>query len=278
MPSHIDDAAREKSVMMSREHHKPYAKKSLGQHFLHDRHAISRIVELLGVETGDQVLEIGPGPGALTTMLRPLPWSRLLLLEKDDHFAMEHNARSQPGLEVRHTDALAFAWAELPGAWKIVGNLPYNIASPLMWDIVSQTPCWQRAVFMIQKEVADRILSAPGTKAYGGLTVWLRSFAVPEKGFTIGTGAFTPPPKVESSVIILNPRPVADLPAHPQALATLIKICFQQRRKQLQGILRKALPERYSPHILLSLGINPARRPETLTEKDFQQLANAFFC
>lgn len=255
----------------------PIAKKSLGQHFLRDNNAVQRIVDLLRPEHGDNIMEIGPGPGALTSLLRPLPWAKLLLLEKDDAFAAAHTADSLPNLEVVHGDALQFDWKNLQGAWKIVGNLPYNIASPLMWDIVSQIPHWDRAVFMIQKEVADRILALPGTKAYGALTVWMRSFAVPRKGFILGPGAFNPPPRVDSAVITLTPVPTGSLPAHPEALSRLIKICFQQRRKQLQGILRKALPDIYHPEILAKINIDQAQRPETLSEQQFQALASALF-
>lgn len=255
----------------------PLAKKSLGQHFLRDNNAVQRIVDLLRPESGDNILEIGPGPGALTSLLRPLPWAKLLLLEKDDAFAAAHAADTLPGLEVVHGDALQFDWRNLSGAWKIVGNLPYNVASPLMWDMVSLIPHWDRAVFMIQKEVADRILASPGSKAYGALTVWMRSFAVPRKGFVLGPGAFSPPPKVDSAVITLTPVPSDALPAHPDALSRLIKICFQQRRKQLQGILRKALPDIYRPEILEKMCIDQAQRPETLNEKQFQSLADALF-
>lgn len=232
-------------------------------------------MDLLRPAPGDNLLEIGPGPGALTDRLRPLPWKRLVLLEKDDRFAAAHAACPLPGLEVIHADALRYPWTGLAGTWKIVGNLPYNVASPLMWDIVSQVPRLERAVFMIQKEVADRILAAPGTRAYGCLTVWMRSFVRPARGFTLGPGAFSPPPRVDSSVIVLTPLPPGERPADPAALATLIKICFQQRRKQLRGILRKAFPERPASDILDSLKIPPDARPESLSEKEFQKLAGA---
>ncbi|MGN1038003.1 MAG: ribosomal RNA small subunit methyltransferase A, partial [Mailhella sp.] len=129
------------------------AKKSLGQHFLRDENAIRRIVDLLRAEEGDQLMEIGPGPGALTSLLRTLPWQKLILLEKDEHYAREHAQRPMKGLEVIAGDALRYPWESLAGPWKIAGNLPYNVASPLMWDIVSRTPHLSRAVFMIQKEV-----------------------------------------------------------------------------------------------------------------------------
>ena len=183
------------------------AKKSLGQHFLRDERVVQRIVDLLRVEEGDNVMEIGPGPGALTALLRPLPWRRLLLLEKDDHYAAEHAARPLPGLEVVAGDALAYPWESLEGPWKIAGNLPYNVASPLMWDIVSRVPDMARAVFMIQKEVGDRLLARPGSRDYGALSVWVQSFAVTRKGFVVDPAAFSPPPKVDSAVVVFEPLP-----------------------------------------------------------------------
>ena len=253
------------------------AKKSLGQHFLRDERVVRRIVELLRVEEDDLIMEIGPGPGALTALLRPLPWKRLLLLEKDDHYAAEHAARPLPGLEVVAGDALAYPWENLEGAWKIAGNLPYNVASPLMWDVVSRVPSLARAVFMVQKEVGDRLTARPGTKDYGALSVWVQSFAVTRKGFIIGPSAFSPPPKVDSAVVVFEPFPPEKRPAHPEKLSRLIKICFQQRRKQLQGILRRAVPESFSPEILPALGLAPAMRPENLAVEDFQRLAEALF-
>ena len=161
------------------------AKKSLGQHFLRDERVVQRIVDLLRVEEGDQVMEIGPGPGALTALLRPLPWKRLLLLEKDDHYAAEHAARPLPGLEVVAGDALAYPWESLEGPWKIAGNLPYNVASPLIWDIAARAKATRRAVFMIQKEVGERLCANPGCRDYGALSVWVQAFwqAIPRSEF-----------------------------------------------------------------------------------------------
>lgn len=253
------------------------AKKSLGQHFLRDERAVQRIVDLLRVEKGDNIMEIGPGPGALTALLRPLPWKRLLLLEKDEHYAAEHAARPLPNLEVEAADALAYPWEKLEEPWKIAGNLPYNVASPLIWDIVSRLPHLARAVFMVQKEVGDRLTASPSGKDYGALSVWVQSFTVTKKGFVIGPSAFSPPPKVDSSVVVFTPLPKEKRPAKAEELSRLIKICFQQRRKQIQGILRRAMPSRFSVEVLKSLGIDPAQRPENLSVEQFQLLAEALF-
>ena len=253
------------------------AKKSLGQHFLRDESVVRRIVDLLRPEEDDQIMEIGPGPGALTALLRPLPWKRLLLLEKDDHYAAEHAARPLPGRDVVAGDALAYPWESLEGAWKIAGNLPYNVASPLMWDIVCRTPHLARAVFMVQKEVGDRLTARPGTKDYGALSVWVQSFVTTRRGFVIGPSAFSPPPKVDSAVVVFEPLPAERRPEHPDRLSRLVKMCFQQRRKQLQGILRRALPDIFTPQMLTDLGIDPGQRPETLTVEQFRKLADRLF-
>jgi len=250
----------------------PKAKKSLGQHFLHQRSLAQRIVQLLEVTPQDRVLEIGPGPGALSGLLRAANPARLLLVEKDRHWAL---ARQKAGDgHVVLMDAMHFAWNRITPdyPWKIIGNLPYNVASPLLWDIVSQADGLQRAVCMVQKEVALRIVASPGTKAYGALSVWLQSFMRPQLVFTVGPGAFTPPPKVDSAVVLFMPLPAAQRAQQPKALAALLKICFQNRRKQLRGIFRMHNKE-YALPILRGLGIHPQSRPEHLTPELFQQLA-----
>ena len=252
------------------------AKKSLGQHFLRDAGVISRIAGLLDVRPGDQVAEIGPGPGALTALLRPLPWSRLLLLEKDDAYARGHASLPMPGLEVFHGDALGFPWETLEGPWKIAGNLPYNIASPLMWEIVSRVPDLERAVFMVQKEVAERLLAPPGSRKYGALSAWIQSFCTPAKGFTVPPSCFAPPPRVDSAVVVLTPAH-GGRPGSPDRLAALLRICFQQRRKQLQSILRRAFSESRAMDALAGEGIAPGQRPETLSPAQFQALASRLF-
>lgn len=252
---------------------RPTPKKSLGQHFLKDAGMSRRIVELAEIAEGDQVMEIGPGPGALTGILRPLAWKKLMLLEKDDHYAAVHAAAALPGLEVRHMDAMLFPWEKLSGPWKIVGNLPYNVASPLMWDIAGRVPQLEKAVFMIQKEVADRILAKPGNKTYGGLTVWIQSHAKVRRGFNVPPGAFFPPPRVDSSVIVMEQLPEAERPKDGPRLSELIKNCFRRRRKQLNAILREAYPKIYKPDILEEMGIEGRTRPEELDPMRFQALA-----
>lgn len=253
-----------------------HAKKSLGQHFLKYPAIAERIVNLLHATEGEQVLEIGPGPGALTGFLRNLPLSKLLLVEKDNRWAASHAAKVLPQLEVHHTDALIFPWEDLAGPWKIIGNLPYNVASPLMWDLVRRTPQLQRAVFMVQKEVAERLYAPPGGKDYGALSVWIQSHVRVEWGFVVGPENFSPPPKVDSAVVAFMPLPSDCLCFDAQALSRTLKICFQQRRKQLQSLLRQqGFSE--STNLLESLDISPQARPETLSPPQFHKLAQALF-
>jgi 16S rRNA (adenine1518-N6/adenine1519-N6)-dimethyltransferase len=250
----------------------PKAKKSLGQHFLRRRSVAERIVQLLEIGPQDQVLEIGPGAGALSVFLRAAKPARLLLLEKDRHWAAER--RKAGDGHVVLMDAMHFAWERITPEhpWKIIGNLPYNVASPLLWDITSRAAGLQRAVCMVQKEVALRIVASPDTKNYGALSVWLQSFMRPQLAFTVGPGAFTPPPKVDSTVVVFEPLPLAQRVQRLEPLASLLKICFQNRRKQLQSIFRMHHRE-YALPILRELDIDPRSRPEHLAPKLFQELS-----
>ena len=253
----------------------PRAKKSLGQHFLHNAGVIQRITDMIRLDPTDNVLEIGPGPGALTSSLREKKTARLILIEKDDYWAAHHAALCPPdGREsVIHGDALAFSWQQLAGPWKIVGNLPYNIASPLMWDIVSKTRHLARAVFMVQKEVAERLYARPGNRDYGALSVWIQSFVDVEWGFVVAPGNFSPPPKVDSAVIAFTP-PKTQKHFDAGALAVILKLCFGQRRKQLQGILRKHGV--HNPEQMLEqLHIPATARPEELSVQNFHELSFA---
>lgn len=258
-------------------HSGPRAKKSLGQNFLQDKNIANRIVDELGIEPDDKVLEIGPGPGALTHLIHARKPAWFTILEKDHHWATEHRKNppvGEPELNVVLTDALLFPWENLAEGqpWKIIGNLPYNVASPLMWDILSRAPGLIRAVFMIQKEVGDRITAAPDSKQYGGLSVWLQSFCKPKRAFIVPPTVFKPRPKVDSAVLRFEPYPKDALDFDPAALSWLIKVCFQQRRKQMQTILKGYFGERLE-EAFAAADVLPMSRPENLTPRQFQILA-----
>jgi 16S rRNA (adenine1518-N6/adenine1519-N6)-dimethyltransferase len=240
-------------------------KRSLGQNFLNDPNVARKIVAALAIEPGDTVLEIGPGRGALTEFLMESGAGRVLALEKDADLAFELRRR-WPGLGVVNSDALRFPWERLdrlPGL-RIVGNLPYNVASPIMWDLVSRATGFARAVFMVQLEVAERIVAKPRTKAYGGLTVWLQNFVFPDKLFIVGPGVFHPRPKVDSAVVAFTPKPISLRPAEPEGLSRLIKRLYSMRRKQLGRILGGELSDIIRKY-LKSENLGPASRPEELT-------------
>ena len=190
----------------------PKAKKSLGQHFLRHESICNRIASLLLPKDTDNVIEIGPGPGALTRAIEAQPHARLVLLEKDSHWAAERQRLGAARTQAVLTDALRFDWSRITpdNPWKIIGNLPYNVASPMMWDLFSRATGLVRAAFMVQKEVGQRLAAGPGNGHYGALSVWVQSFARPRMEFIVGPGAFSPPPKVDSAFVCM---PWRDQPA-----------------------------------------------------------------
>lgn len=254
----------------------PRAKKSLGQNFLQDGNIARNIVNSLNIGPDDVVVEIGPGPGALSSIIAGKGPRKLLLIEKDDHWANERRETvieggTQP--EVLCADALTVAWEAFPAPWKCIGNLPYNVASPLMWEIFSRAGGLRRAVFMIQKEVGERITAQPGSGAYGALSVWVQTFMRPRIEFIVPPQVFIPRPKVDSAVLSFVPRDDIPAPEDRPALAAMLHRCFQQRRKQLGTILKSTgLTEGDLPP---ASGIVFTLRPERLTPEQFLVLAQA---
>ncbi len=252
----------------------PRAKKSLGQHFLRDKNISQNIVRLLQIKPQDNIIEIGPGPGALTQILEVQEFNRLVLIEKDTHWVRERQIKGSSRTQAVLMDALQMSWQNitLENPWKIIGNLPYNVASPLMWDIFDRATGLELAVFMIQKEVGLRLVAEPNNKDYGALSVWTQSFVKPSWGFSVGPRAFSPPPKVDSAVVSFVPLPVDMRPKSPKKLATLIKMCFQNRRKQLGTIFKQHKATHYI-EALDTLNIPLTSRPENLSPKDFCTIA-----
>ena len=253
----------------------PKAKKSLGQHFLRQESICNRIASLLLPKDTDNVIEIGPGPGALTRAIEAQPHARLVLLEKDSHWAAERQRLGAARTQAVLTDALRFDWSRITpdNPWKIIGNLPYNVASPMMWDLFSRATGLVRAAFMVQKEVGQRLAAGPGNGHYGALSVWVQSFARPRMEFIVGPGAFSPPPKVDSAVLSFEPLPPDQRPERPDLLALVIKVCFQQRRKQLGSIARRCPLAPWLSAAIEQAGITPTLRPEQLTVADFQHIS-----
>lgn len=249
-----------------------YAKKRFGQHFLHDKGVCRRIVSALDIEPQDRVLEIGPGHGAISGLIAEAGPRRYVAVERDLELARELPGKC-PGVAPLAADALDVRWERLapPGGWKLIGNLPYNVASPLMWEVFSRCAGMSRAVFMVQKEVGDRLAARPGGKTYGGLTVWVQSFVEVRMLFTVGPGAFTPRPKVDSAVLFFAPL-AGERRFTLQRLAGLVKTCFQKRRKQIGNTLKSLLNEE-SVVYLEEQGLGVRSRPEELTPEQFQALS-----
>lgn len=254
----------------------PRAKRSLGQNFLRDANIARKIVAALGIRNEDAVLEIGPGPGALTGIIQSQAPSRLVLVEKDAHWARERMREGGGGTSVIVADALTLAWERFDSPWKFIGNLPYNVASPLMWEVFSRAGGLTRAVFMIQKEVGQRIAAKPGSSAYGALSVWIQSFMSPVLEFIVPPQVFFPRPKVDSAVLSFEPLPAAGRGFSPEELSRTLKACFQMRRKQL-GTIAKVLGRTGpgAPDLLRDMGFDPRLRPEDLTPQDFHRLSKA---
>lgn len=260
------------------------ARKSLGQNFLVDRNYQQRIVAALEAGPDDTVLEIGPGTGALTDHLAGAV-RRLVAIEKDDALAaaLQQRFAGRADVEIVNGDALAVELVALlgsPGEARIIGNIPYNITSPLIFRMLEREHRPRRLVFMVQKEVADRIVSPPGDRQYGALSVGVRTVAQVERLFVVPRGAFRPVPNVDSAVLRIDPfRPSPLTAADERDVRTLARVAFGWRRKQLQRILRDAaeygLDADAVAALLAPFEISPAARPETLAPEDFVALARA---
>lgn len=259
-----------------------WAKRSLGQNFLVDPNLQRKIVDSLEIRPGDTVIEIGPGLGALTGHLTALA-DRVIAVELDDDLARSLGARyrEDPSVEIIHHDILDWDPSPIGAAsvLKVVGNIPYNITSPILFRLMDWRPLPERVVVMVQKEVADRLRAGTGEKAYGALTVGVRSRAEVEKLFDVGRHAFRPVPNIDSTVVRLTPRPAERAPAEGVALRALTRAAFGMRRKQLQKILRTApgygLDPAAAEAVLTEVGVRPSDRPEVLEPELFVELAVA---
>ncbi len=249
----------------------PKAKKSLGQHFLVDQHYIARIVAAIRPEAADRMVEIGPGPGALTRpLLETLP--HLDVVEVDREMVARLQAEFPVDrLSVHSVDALVYDFASLGPSLRVVGNLPYNISSPLLFHLAASAEAIVDMTFMLQKEVVDRMAAAPDTPDYGRLSVMLQSRFKVTKLFNVPPGAFQPPPKVDSAIVRLVPLALAEVPYQDaKVFAEVVARAFGQRRKTLRNTLRGWVDEA----LFNELAIDPRRRGETLTVFEFAALAN----
>ena len=251
-----------------------FARKRFGQHFLHDRSVLDRIVREIAPTPDQALLEIGPGRGALTERLIGL--SRTLdAIEIDRDLAEQLRARwgAPQSFELHVADALDFDLAALArmrgGRLRVIGNLPYNISTPLLFHLLAFGDAIADMHVMLQREVVDRMTASPGGKEYGRLTVMLAAAASCEACFDVGPGAFTPAPKVWSTVVRITPRAPDFAIGDRQRFASLVAHLFSMRRKTLG----RALKGKLTAAQIASAGIDPIARPETLSPGDFAKLA-----
>lgn len=266
------------------EAHGLIAKKSLGQNFILDLNLTRRIARIAAPLEGRTIIEIGPGPGGLTRGLLMEGAGRVIAVERDARClaALSQIAEHYPGrLDVHPGDAMTTDWPTLlgdaAGQAIIVANLPYNIASALLtgWlDTEPWPPWYQRMALMFQREVAERIVAQPGSKAYGRLSVLAQWRTSPRIVLNLGPEAFTPPPKVSSAVVLFEPREHPQPACSARTLARVTAAAFGQRRKMLRQSLKSLTP---MPELLLhKVGLSPELRAEALTVAQFAALAAAF--
>lgn len=255
-------------------------RKSLGQNFLQDPNTVRRIVDSLNVKPHEVVMEVGPGRGALTDLILPLT-AQLHLVEFDRDLARHWQARAATlnNLILHEKDILKFDLSEVLSSLKIghklkvIGNLPYNISSPVLFHLMFYADMIESQVLMLQKEVVERMCASPGNKQYGRLSVMLQYRYTIENLFTVPATAFFPPPKVESAVARLTPLPHTDcVVTQLDDFELVVKQAFAQRRKTLRNTLRNTLTAAQ----LEQAEVDPRARAETLTVASFVRLANLY--
>lgn len=250
--------------------HRP--RKRFGQHFLTDPGAIHAIVEAIRPQPDEIIVEIGPGPGAITEPLsRRCAHLHLVELDRDLAYALRHRFDGVETVTVHEADALRFDFSGLGDRLRVVGNLPYNISTPLLFHLLEHRASIVDMHFMLQKEVVDRMAAGPGSKTYGRLSVMLGCFLYVDKLFDVDPESFEPPPAVVSAVARLMPRD--DLPdiADVEQLSRLVAAAFSKRRKTLKNALADLLDE----DGIRALGVDPTVRPEQVSIEEFIALSNA---
>jgi len=258
---------------MSYEHQ---ARKRFGQNFLVDANIIQRIVRAVSPRATDHMVEIGPGQGAITgELLRSCPHLQVVELDRDLIPLLQQKFTDYPEFRIHAADALKFDFAQIApagGRLRVVGNLPYNISTPLLFHLLGYRGLIDDMHFMLQKEVVDRMAAEPGGKDYGRLSIMCQYYCAVEFLFEVGPGCFRPAPKVDSAIVRLTPH--GDLPfpaADTKLLDNLVNTAFQQRRKTLRNALKQWLPD---SEIWQQVNIDPQQRPENLSVRDYVTLAN----
>jgi 16S rRNA (adenine1518-N6/adenine1519-N6)-dimethyltransferase len=253
---------------------RPPHRKRFGQHFLHDPAVIERIVRAIDPQAGDRLVEIGPGRGALTRLLLRTGGSALDAIEIDRDLAalLRTELADYPEFVLHEIDALKFDFAQLArergGALRVVGNLPYNISTPLLFHLLENTDGIEDLHIMLQREVVARLAAHPGDPDYGRLTIMLAPWVTVERLFDVGPGAFQPPPRVWSAVVRLKVRSQPAFAVSPHYSA-IVAAAFAHRRKTLRNALRGLI----GLEQIEACGLDPGARPETFAPHSFNALA-----
>lgn len=255
----------------------PPIRKSLGQHFLSDPRILARIADALGLAPAETVVEIGPGRGALTEQLLARA-GRVVAVELDRALARALRARwaDEPRLTIVEGDVLDVELGAVAGGpYALAGNVPYYITTPIVFHAL-RPPRASRAVFLVQREVAERMVAEPGSREYGALSVNLQALARVELLFRVAPGAFHPPPKVESGVVRITPleRPVV-APEEEAPFRAFVQGVFALRRKQMRRVIRTVgdVSVERAEAVLAAAGVEPTARPETLSPERLAALA-----
>ena len=248
------------------------ARKRFGQHFLTDPGVVAAILDAVAPAEKDVIVEIGPGRGAITRSLaKRAATLHAIELDRDLVGRLKRDFAGHPGVTIHEADALRFDFATLGSALRIVGNLPYNISTPLLFEMIKFRDRIRDMHFMLQKEVVNRMAASPGSKAYGRLGIMLGCHFRIEALFDVDKAAFDPPPEVTSAVVRLLPLPAGTYTIKDEArLSQLVAQAFSQRRKTIRNALRNVADEA----LLESVGIDPGLRPEAVPIADYVRLAN----
>lgn len=251
------------------------ARKRFGQNFLHDQRVVERIVRAVNPQPEDRLLEIGPGQGALTVpLLRAAGRLQAVEMDRDLIGPLQDRCAALGELDLLQADALSLDYRTFdvaPASLRVVGNLPYNISSPLLFHLLDQIDLLRDMHFMLQRELVDRMAAPPGSRVYGRLSVMVQYHCQVERLFTVPAGAFRPAPKVESAVVRLTPlRPRPATAADPQQFARVVAAAFGQRRKTL----RRSLATLLDADAFVRAGVDAGERPEQLDVAAFVRLAD----
>lgn len=257
--------------------HRP--RKRFGQNFLVDQHIVNAIVSAIAPRPGDNLVEIGPGQGALTELLlASCPTLKMIELDRDLVAALRKKFAAYTDCQIFQNDALKFDFSTLLTATqplRIVGNLPYNISTPLIFHLLNYADNIADMHFMLQKEVVDRLAATPGSKHYGRLSIAVQYRCAVHPLVAVPPHAFSPAPKVDSAFVRLTPhRPLPIAANDPELLHRLVNICFQQRRKTLRNSLKLLI----DAELTETLDVDLRARPETLSVAEFVKLSNQLSC